>query len=75
MELKEKTEKQCPHCGGDIYIIDEGKNYIKHFQKKIRFARLICENNNPFDFSNRCYYKSTAGIRDRIIMHLNELAI
>lgn len=57
----------CPHCGGKIILKTEQRSYAKRFGKIVQYARIICENNQPFLMENRCLYKSIAAEINEVI--------
>lgn len=64
----------CPHCGGEIKLIMEGKHFSKRHERKVQFARGMCVNNDPFKGKDRCLYKTTAAEINEVKKHLNRKA-
>ncbi len=65
---------QCPHCGGKIKLIMEGKHFSKRHGQRVQFARGMCINNDPFKGKDRCLYKTTASELNEVKTHLNKIA-
>ncbi len=68
------TGLSCPHCGGKIKLVMEGKHYSNRHGRKVQFARGMCINNDPFKGEDRCLYKTTASELNKVKEHLNKRA-
>jgi len=61
----------CPHCGGKAIFKLECKHFTKRLNKKVQYARIYCENNNPFSLSDRCLCKTVVAPVEEVIQHWN----
>lgn len=61
----------CPHCEGKVNIINEGWHFTKRLNKKVQYARGLCENNDWTNYDDRCLYKTVAVPKEQLNKFFN----
>lgn len=62
----------CPHCGGAVVLMLEGKLFTKRYGRKVQYGRIICKNNEPLNTlkgKHRCLCKTVAAPVEEVLKH------